>query len=236
MLPQTAVNLYRQACSSLEKDLSIDDPFSAVVEILLYAAAAESQYLNMVRSNIHLNREKLFDASSDENIIVAARSSIVHTLDSLEEHRKDYEGILAFIQRRSQRHDAEPSATDPPRTLTQLVVDFENLINRSERLCRECERNMSMATSNASILEAKRGIEQSQSLFKFTVLASVYVPLSYTASFFGMNFQEIGQGKLSIWLYFVVSLPIFTLSLLTMFLNKKVIQHWFSGFSHDEAR
>jgi Mg2+ and Co2+ transporter CorA len=228
VIPQAASNLYRDNCSSVVTDLSTFNPFSALFELLLFSAAAESQFLNMISSNLRQNREMLFNDSNDENVVASSRSNLMHSLDSLEEHMKDYREIVAFVQRRRERPSSENSDPAWASTVNQILTDFKCLLNRSELLCRECERNMSIAMSNASIAEAKRGLEQSQSLFKFTMLASVYVPLSFTASFFGMNFREIGQGKLSIWLYFAVSLPIFALSALTLFLDKKAVQVWFS--------
>lgn len=203
-------------------------------EVLLFSAASESQFLNMINSNLRLTRKML---GSDENSIVAARNNLVNSLYSLQEHMKDYHEIMAFIRRQMERSSAtEPFNANHRSAVLQILADFERLVSRSELLCKECTRNISIAMNNASIAEAKRGIEQSQRLFKFTVLASVYVPLSFTASFFGMNFKEIGQGRLSIWLYFVVSLPIFAFSALTLFLDKSAIQRFFSRYSRSEHK
>lgn len=58
----------------------------------------------------------------------------------------------------------------------------------------QCERAMAMAVNIASIAEARRGIQQGKDVFKVTLLAAVYVPLSFATSLFGMNFKEFGQG------------------------------------------
>lgn len=64
--------------------------------------------------------------------------------------------------------------------------------------------------SSISVQDAKLGIEQSrlsnqQSLraTQLTILASIYVPLSFVTGVFGMNLRELNGSNLSIWVFFV---------------------------------
>lgn len=68
----------------------------------------------------------------------------------------------------------------------------------------------------ASVAESKKVLEQAKGVENLTRLAFAFVPLSITASFFGMNFKQLGQGDLPLWIWFAVSVPIFALSVVFM--------------------
>jgi Mg2+ and Co2+ transporter CorA len=46
--------------------------------------------------------------------------------------------------------------------------------------------------------ESKKVIEKAESSHKLTLLAFLFLPVSLSTSFFGMNFREFGQGQLSV--------------------------------------
>jgi Mg2+ and Co2+ transporter CorA len=73
---------------------------------------------------------------------------------------------------------------------------------------------MHIVINNNMLVESQRAIEQAAGVAKLTRLAFFYIPLSFTTSFFGMNFVQFGTGELSIWLWFAVSIPIFFVSVL----------------------
>jgi Mg2+ and Co2+ transporter CorA len=73
---------------------------------------------------------------------------------------------------------------------------------------------MTVIMNNANIAESKRAIEQAKRVGKLTMLAFFYVPLSFTASFFGMNFEQFATGPyLGVWVWFVVTVPVMLLSI-----------------------
>jgi len=55
-------------------------------------------------------------------------------------------------------------------------------------------------------IEAKRNIEQADRIEHLTKLAFFFLPLSFTASIFGMNIKEIQTSNPPVWAFFVVSL------------------------------
>jgi Mg2+ and Co2+ transporter CorA len=57
---------------------------------------------------------------------------------------------------------------------------------------------------------------QAEGVVKLTRLAFVFIALSFTTTFFGMNFKEFGIGSQSIWEWFIASLPILTVTILLM--------------------
>lgn len=58
--------------------------------------------------------------------------------------------------------------------------------------------------------QSQRGIEQTDRISKLSFLAYFYIPLTFVASFYGMNFKELGTS-LSIWSYFVMAMPLLIL-------------------------
>ncbi|KAJ5890022.1 hypothetical protein N7504_010832 [Penicillium tannophilum] len=102
---------------------------------------------------------------------------------------------------------------------TNLKCDYEYLLSRSLTLSEQCSRGMQVVMNNAMIKESRDAIKQAEGLAKLTRLAFIFVPLSFTTSFFGMNFIQFGTGSLSIWMWFVVSTPILFVSLVSMRLD-----------------
>ena len=64
--------------------------------------------------------------------------------------------------------------------------------------------------SSISVQDARMGVEQSQisnrqslRATQLTILASIYVPLSFVTGVFGMNLKQLNGSGLSIWVFFV---------------------------------
>jgi Mg2+ and Co2+ transporter CorA len=93
-----------------------------------------------------------------------------------------------------------------------LLRDFEHLVQRAESLLSRCVKGMNVIMNDVNLAESKRAISQAQGVAKLTLIAFFYIPLSFTTSFFGMNFAELGNGTLSLWIWFAASIPIFIIS------------------------
>ncbi|KAL8682883.1 MAG: hypothetical protein Q9186_001129 [Xanthomendoza sp. 1 TL-2023] len=93
-------------------------------------------------------------------------------------------------------------------TGVSLLNDYEDLLARCSELSARCTSAMDVTMNKALILESQKAIEQSERLKKLSLLATFFIPLSFTSSLFGMNFKVFGQGDLNIWLYAAVALPI----------------------------
>lgn len=59
---------------------------------------------------------------------------------------------------------------------------------------------MGIMTNLAVVAESREAIDQAECL---TLLATVFIPLSFVTSLFGMDFREPGQGPLSFWVFAV---------------------------------
>jgi Mg2+ and Co2+ transporter CorA len=139
------------------------------------------------------------------------------------EHRvESLQDKLDLIRRRGgtswPRQEAGPSADVADAAALLLTEDFEYVLRRSHDLLKKIERSMSLSMSLANIEQAKHGLSLNSTLFRLTIVASFYIPLSFTTSFFGMNFNEL--QSLSIWIFFVTSFPIFVISVVCLFIRR----------------
>lgn len=78
----------------------------------------------------------------------------------------------------------------------------DTLLKRVEDLANECESGMTTLTNSSVMEETRRSAELSVVVWRYTAVAVVFVPLSFVCSFFGMNFAEMGQGELRLWIWF----------------------------------
>lgn len=69
-------------------------------------------------------------------------------------------------------------------------------------------RGITLAMGKASIEESSKAIEQSQRLKKLTLLATLFIPLGFSTSLFGMNIDLLGQTGVELWWFFVLCVPV----------------------------
>ena len=102
-------------------------------------------------------------------------------------------------------HVSSPSSTF---SYSGILDDYDDLLERCTRLSSLVTSAMNTEMNRAMILESRRGIEQTERMKKLTMLATYFIPLSFTASLFGMNFAVLGQGDLPMWWYVVLAVPL----------------------------
>lgn len=85
-----------------------------------------------------------------------------------------------------------------------------------------------MITNRAMLKEARKSVDQAETVTKLTYLAFFFLPLSFTASLFGMNFKQFGTGSLNIWVMFVVLVPIMGVSCIICFWSQ--VWNFIAGF------
>lgn len=210
---QSAARLHLDYGRSLNRDLMCRDPFYAVTELFTFAAFAESQFLNMIEAN--LSAETSWRNSTDDNFSL---SNLLHSKNLLDDHSQRLRANIITIRERgglkwpkAQEADLREKADV---TVRQLLQDFEFLLERARELSAHCERGMNIVMNNSMIAESKRAISQARVVAKLTRLAFFFIPLSFTTSFLGMNVSQFGTGKLNIWVWFVLSIPVFTASVI----------------------
>ncbi len=188
------------------------DPTFAIQELFTFHAASELQYLNMLEQFVtdEISRAEAKQAGITMKSILHfdyARSILIRHAAHIQNLFGSLEICLkSWKQQAPQIHccDEELKST--------LQTDLDYLSTRIQNIITLCEAGRATIMSNASIEEAKRSNEQAilvTGLTKATNrLTFIFLPISFLTSVFGMNFRQLGQGTLSIWLWVAIALPL----------------------------
>jgi hypothetical protein len=107
------------------------------------------------------------------------------------------------------RHLKMHASTRPEqRTDVALVLEDFEFINRNiEDAGRRLESMLPVVTSLVQISDARQSFVETANISRLTVLALVFVPLSYISSLFSMNTTNM-PGSPHFWVYFAVAIPV----------------------------
>lgn len=212
---QSAANLHLEYGSRLNAELAFYDSFYAFNKIFTFVAFAEVQFLNLLEIKITAETSQITLSSG-----TATLSNLKRFKDVLEAHVRILKGNLACIKTSGgskwskvpwSKSDLVALAESSRNTLLQ---DFTYLVEFAEGLSTRCDRGMDLVINSAMLAESKETYLQAQGMVRLTRLAFFYIPLSFTSGFFGMNFRELGNGSLRIWIWFVVAFVVTLLSLI----------------------
>jgi Mg2+ and Co2+ transporter CorA len=89
-----------------------------------------------------------------------------------------------------------------------IIEDYDQLFVRCTGLSSMCTQGINLAMNKATIEESRRAIEQSQRVKRLTLLATLFIPLSFSSSLLGMNVDLLGQNAVKFWWFFVLCIPI----------------------------
>jgi Mg2+ and Co2+ transporter CorA len=213
------------------------DPRYALTEVFAFVAASECQFLNMLQCQI--DRElQLFESHMEWSL-----ANLRYYKASLDSHAQQLEATLVSLKRRDMfNQPVLPQTGQPPNeqdarmkkdqsgesdiadcTVQSLVADFEHLYHQTSRLADKCVEGTTIIVNHAMLEGSRKAIHQAERSGRLTLLAFFFLPLSFTTSFFGMNFIELGTGKLSIWYAFAISVPVLLFSVAMCFWDSTII-------------
>lgn len=208
---------------SLNNTVMTTDPFYAIGELFAFACSSELALLRLVAAKIDKVMKEAGEI--DQETTTSPQEDLVFYRRLLERHARDTTMTLSYICNRQaliwpQAMGDSVAQAKSKSAATRLERDFRYILELTEDLRSICDKEVTVMINAANIAEAKRSIEHGKTLFRFTWLASIFVPLSFTTSLFGMNVIELGQGDLHIWVWAMVTIPIFLLSVVFLFWNK----------------
>ena len=197
------------ASDDSEFELLRQEPFFLLSRLFVLAARSWSQLLNFVEQDI-------------QSCSIVGEDLLSPALEQLRFNSDLLERVRAFLTEdqhvvRERGAPTWPKTSEPALNAkvlsvqTSLDTDYSFLIHRCERLVTRCENSSSILVSAEQLLEAQKGIGQAQEIRGLTKLAFVFIPLTFVAGLFGMNVSEF-KGNPSIWIYFVVAVPLTALS------------------------
>ncbi|KAI9685648.1 MAG: hypothetical protein M1820_010757 [Bogoriella megaspora] len=214
--PQSASTLAEDYGKFLDLDSINHGPFHALQTLFQFTADAESLVLAALKAKI--STETGYDSVQKQNLTL---SNLTYYQDILKNREERLQETIDVIRRPIQRswhnvsHVGDDQRTGAKSDLDKLLQDFESLHEWCRSLSEQCSQGVNIIMNNALLAESREAKLQALGLKKLTIVAFIFIPLSFTTSFFGMNFEVFGQGPLSIWIFFIVAAP---MSLFSVFL------------------
>lgn len=97
-------------------------------------------------------------------------------------------------------------------SLLPLKRTYSTLLENLDRLEVRANNIISLATALISVEENKRAMKMNTNLVRVTYLAVVFVPMAFVSSFFSMT-PDLSALTRTIWIYFLVAVPLTALCL-----------------------
>ena len=205
------------------------DSLAALVPLFTHGAFSEVQFLNLMQSQLD---EEIGPFARQQNSSLENLQYFASVLDRHAQQLRHCLRAIRLLNRTTTRRanvpvndDQNSGTTDsnqiqdklphlnlPAPSYPELIEDYTDLLDRCLELAARCNSGMNIMMNRSVVQESRKAMEQTDRVKKLTILATFFIPLSFTASLFGMNFQELGQGNLAIWLFFPVAVPLTILS------------------------
>lgn len=217
------------------------DPASMCIPLFAHSAFSEVQFLNLVESRIHIQMTNIAEGARDDD----ALGTLQYFSNILIRHAQQLgESTRALSRLMERSSNKRPSAmSESSRTLETnstssssgaftphgLLQDYEQLQVRCLDLSKMCSRGMTLAMNKATIEESRRAIEQSDRLKRLTLLATFFIPLSFSSSLFGMNVDVLGQSEVRLWWFFVLCIPITLCAYIVYLWDFRALRRFWTG-------
>lgn len=190
-----------------------DSPLAILQELFVFKAAAALQYLNMLDHVLQkvggLSEFPSFDHTKLETTV--QYDYIKSSLSRLEQHCSE---VVAFLQNPPTPWKADNGGVH---TNSETITDFSYLISRTKSLIKVCEDEKATLMSNNAVQAAKRSAMEASLVTRLTKATNrvtfIFLPISFVTSVFGMNFKQLGQGSLPIWIWAVITIPLLIASI-----------------------
>ncbi|KAH6658973.1 hypothetical protein BKA67DRAFT_529162 [Truncatella angustata] len=194
-----AADIILSAASSVTTQLLAEDPFYILSCVYHAAARTRIQLLSFIESDIT-------ECSSTNGTTMGAHQSLV--LDQLRfdlqlvrrVERFCKEDLANITQLGSAAWPRTEKLAEIEKLRDQLQSDYAYLIEQCSSLVLQCETASNALVSLAQWMDAREGIRESRHITNLTVLAFLFIPLTYITSVLGMNVQGVMEG-VPIWVW-----------------------------------
>ncbi|KAK3294428.1 uncharacterized protein B0H64DRAFT_433593 [Chaetomium fimeti] len=214
--PPSASQLHTGYGRSLRTESMAQDPFYALNEVFTLAAASQKQLLDLAEHKLDQYNAQLDEKDSDP------LPNLRYMKQVLLQHTRKIRAARNAIQ--SAKPPKWPKAAGEVSRRTRSLVerDFAHLEGHAQALNTRCQEIITNLMNGMSIMESKKVLHQAARVEKLTFLALIFVPLSFTTSFFGMNVQ--GLDGVPMWSWFAATVPLMALTLFVFFYD--VVGFW----------
>lgn len=193
----------------LDPHVASQDPFYAISDIFRLCAVSENQVLNLLQECVAPETDQI-STSADKPTL----SNLLYLQRILEAHLERLRSNENAIRRRGGPHWPRANSNDRKAQETAqleadaLLLDFQRLVTHAELVSDKCTRGVQIILNNSMLRQSQQAIEQANRVARLTLIAFIYIPLSFTTSFFGMNIAELGvSGGRPMWWWGAISGP-----------------------------
>jgi hypothetical protein len=231
-LIQSATHLPREFHLLLDHDIAALDPLYALSPIFRFAATTSNHFLSSITRRYEIISSTLWDA---QHSVTYMNQLILHK-HILDDHAFRHEEVLRYLQSRhlaqwaSQLNAEQTVIADQAKNV--VLADYTYLLSRYKQYSEHHQTAINILTSSTALAESRKQISLATQVTKLTILASVFLPLSFCTGIFGMNFVEL--DGLSIWIWAVVTIAIGIVTLIVYGWDEK--HRWISRFSKIAGR
>jgi hypothetical protein len=220
-LIQAAAHLPREFHLTIDHAIAALDPRYALSPIFLFAASEANSFLDNIQRRYEIIAGSLWDPAHSKD----SMEELILYKHLLDDNAARHEQVLRFLQTPdlatcADRLDAHQRLV-ADKAKNFVKVDFEYLSTRCRQLSSHHQEAISILTSTTALMESRKQITLATQVTKLTILASVYLPLSFCTGIFGMNFIEL-EG-LRIWIWGVVTLVIGVVTLVVYGWDERIV-------------
>ncbi|KAH7384178.1 hypothetical protein DE146DRAFT_622527 [Phaeosphaeria sp. MPI-PUGE-AT-0046c] len=231
-LVQSSSHLPRDYPLLLDHSIAALDPLYALSPIFRFAAATSSHLLGNITRRYELISSTIWDPRHSKAYL---EQLILHK-HLLDDHAARHEQVLRYLRSPHLARWATQLNREQRRVATKakqaVLADFEYLLARSRTYAEHHHVAINILTSASALNESRKQIDLATQVTKLTVLASVFLPLSFCTGLFGMNFREL-EG-LSIWIWAVVTVAIGVVTLVVYGWDE--VGRWIGGVRRRKGR
>lgn len=188
------------------------DPFYALHDIFTFVAVSERQFLSSIAVQINRKQELLLSESTERSRVL--QSDLIYFWNLLEDHIKNISEANRFIQNRRFLQWPRSHSDKSQHTALKLQLDFETLLEKAKQLQERCEKVMEILINRIQLSDILRGVARSKQNFRLTLLAALFVPITVTATIFGMNFITFVSNTNGTWIWLLTTVPVMLISFL----------------------
>ncbi|KAL8906714.1 MAG: hypothetical protein Q9207_001840 [Kuettlingeria erythrocarpa] len=221
---QSTCTLHLDYGRSLRPEKMACDPLYALKEVFDHVAQAEVQFLGLCHAKLNEFQDTRYFQDSD------CLPNLKGLKQLLYRHLQHNNSACAALEKmcHSQWLGAsnDSSRERTKSAATALKEDHALILRTNEHLHSQCMEAIGVLMNEIVIAESKEARIQTARLGRLTFLAFIFVPLSFTTSFFGMNVRELGASPntLSIWAWFLLSMPLLAFAI--FFFEHDFAQVW----------
>ncbi|KAI1859568.1 uncharacterized protein JN550_011976 [Neoarthrinium moseri] len=188
-----AIDIMLAAGSPVSTQLLAEDPFYILGCVYDAAARTRIQLLSFIESDItECSSASGFTMGSQQSLVLDQLRFDLQLVRRVERFCK--EDLANVIKLGSAAWPRAEQLGEIQKLKERLQSDYVYLIEQCSSLALQCETASNALVSIAQWMDARQGIQESRHITNLTILAFLFIPLTYITSVLSMNVEGIMEG------------------------------------------